>query len=227
MQNIALSAAHNSWCERFVLCVAAERRQPKLITFLLECIYYFHGNGKDVCTRLLLEPTYTMLFEEDFTVFSGIIESLAQLIAWTPEGQRGTEIEPAAALLRFEKQYLSDDGKVQQWSYPMDIRKETMTHSSGGYMPKYHALTHAVMHFEEDTLCQLLQIAVPSATDEPDPSGQTALYLAAKNNRLKVTRALVEHCQANINKKVKGETALAAARSRGHEAIVGYLESRT
>lgn len=189
------------------LQLACSRGNATAAKLVLEITY--NVLGKDACTDLLSAQSSYSLTELEYRLKDQGLTPFARAVLLTGldriSMQRlfGTSnvsfIPVMETLLRFESQHLNAAGKVQQWLHDM-------------YLLGEKALAYAMRNFEEDTLCRLLKISEPIAINEPDSSGNTPLCLAAKKGRLKIMRILVEDYHADINIKIKGETALDIAR---------------
>ena len=69
--------------------------------------------------------------------------------------------------------------KSRQWSHQYGFQLDT-------------ALMRAVLTFDEDPLCTLLEIARPTSITESNSYGETALNAAAERGFQKVTQILLE-----------------------------------
>ena len=201
------------------LHLASFQKNVAALKLVLGCTYNVFG--KEACTDLLFAPVnhgpmhgltpFTLaLCQDKSAYFDSPIFSCVPVIQ---------------TLLSFESQYLAAAGeekidssqashKVQQWSQVVEGKND-------------NALGFAVKHLRSENLCYLLKIAEPATINDHDPLGHTPLYIAVKNNRFRIMRALVEDCHADINIKTRtGVTALDIARYCRSKPEVHYLTKR-
>ena len=203
------------------LHIACFRGNAAAVNLVLKSTYYLYG--KDACTNLLSQQIEFPPYTRGTPFVLAVINNREWPQPNRPDVSTFLRFDVMETLLLFESRYLATaDGKDKANSSQASHRVQQWSHACRSHS----ALTYAVMHFQEETLCRLLKIAEPIAIDEPDKVGYTPLMMAADRGYLKVIRILVEDYHADLNVRGQGgKSALDVAREENQQAA-DYLEKR-
>ena len=204
------------------LHIACFRGNAAAVNLVLKSTYYLYG--KDACTDLLSQQIVFPPYTRGTPFVLAVINNRESPRLNRLDVSTVLRFDVMEALLLFESRYLATtDDKDKANSSQASHRVQQWSH----VCRSHSALTYAMVHFQEETVCRLLKIAGPIAVNEPDKSGYTPLMTAAHMGRLEIMRILLEDYHADLNVRgQRGTSAWEVAQINGQEAASDYLKER-